>query len=208
MAIRKDVNRLLNHNLAKPLLFFLASLPFFYLVIGLIRNSLGPDPAEYLLHFSGAWALNLIFITLTVSPLRSLLKLNYLIRFRRMLGLYAFFYTSLHFLVFLLFFLGFNFSELITELRQRPYISVGFAAWLLLLPLTITSTLNWRRRLGAKWQQLHRLIYMVGGLCMIHIWWQVRSDWGDAALYTAGFLLLMIPRLSDFWVYSKSKKSL
>ena len=154
-------------------------------------DALGPEPVVAIEHALGTWALRLLLLTLAVTPLRQATGLAVLLRFRRMLGLYAFAYASLHFAAWLVLDLGGFWSQVFTEIAKRPYITVGFAAWLLLLPLAVTSTRGWMRRLGRGWARLHRLVYPVAVLAVLHFWWIVKSDIREPLLYATILALLL-----------------
>jgi sulfoxide reductase heme-binding subunit YedZ len=175
--------------------FILALLPFIWVVYAAATGGLGPDPAEALMHATGEWSLRLLALTLLVSPLRAWTGWSLLFKLRRMLGLYAFFYGCIHLLSFLQFFVGWTPAGLLEELVERPYITMGFAAWLLMLPLAITSTRGMQRRLRRNWQRLHRLVYPAAVLACLHLLWQARSDIGEALLYIGIFALLLGWRL-------------
>lgn len=155
------------------------------------ENLLGTDPVKTLTLESGEWALRMLLIALAVTPLRYLLARPFLWQFRRMLGLYAFFYACLHFLVFLVFVLQWHWGELAQEIAERPYVTLGFAALLLMLPLALTSTKGMQRRLGRNWKRLHRLVYAAGILAILHLVWILRASSFDAWLY-GGILLLLL----------------
>lgn len=159
------------------------------LVLG--TGALGADPVAAVEHFLGLWALRLLVLTLAVTPLRQLSGWTVLLRFRRMLGLYAFFYASLHFAAYLVLDLRGYWAQVFTEIAERPYITVGFLAWLLLVPLAATSTQGAMRRLGRAWGRLHRLVYAVAVLAVLHFWWLVKSDIREPAVY-AGFVALLL----------------
>lgn len=144
---------------------------------------------------SGEWALWLLLGCLAMTPLRRLLGRPWPIRFRRMLGLYAFFYASLHLAVYLVLDLGGYWAQIGDDLLKRPFITVGFAAWLLMLPLAATSTRVAMRRLGRRWGQLHRSVYAVGVLAVLHFWWQVKADWREPAAYAALLVLMFALRV-------------
>lgn len=154
-------------------------------------DALGADPVAEIEHRLGLWALRFLMFTLAVTPLRQLTGKPVLVRFRRMLGLYAFFYASLHFAAYLGLDLRGYWTQIFEEIAKRPYITVGFAAWLLLLPLAITSTTGWIRRLGRNWARLHKLVYAIGVLAVLHFWWLVKSDIREPALY-AGILAVLL----------------
>ena len=146
-------------------------------------DALGPDPVAMIEHTLGLWALRLLLLTLAVTPLRQLTGQAQLLRFRRMLGLYAFFYASLHFAAWLVLDLRLDWAGVATEIARRPFITVGFLAWLLLVPLAVTSTRGWMRRLAGAWQRVHRLVYAIAALAVLHFWWVVKSDIREPLLY-------------------------
>ncbi len=150
-------------------------------------------------HRLGLWALRLLMITLAITPLRQLTGQPVLVRFRRMLGLYAFFYASLHFAAYLVLDLRGYWTQIFEEIVKRPYITVGFTAWLLLVPLAVTSTTGWIRRLGRNWARLHRLVYVIGVLAVLHFWWLVKSDIREPALYAAILAVLLGWRVARAW---------
>lgn len=152
---------------------------------------LGADPVAEIEHRLGLWALRLLMVTLAVTPLRQLTGQPVLLRFRRMLGLYTFAYATLHFSAYLVLDLRGYWGLIFEEIAKRPYITVGFSAWLLLLPLAITSTKGWIRRLGRNWGRLHKLVYVVGVLAVLHFWWLVKTDIREPLLY-AGILAVLL----------------
>ena len=166
------------------LVFALALSPFILIVYGVLGNTLGPDPAEALMHQTGEWAIRLLVLVLAARPLAQW-GWPALFRYRRMLGLFMFFYTTLHLLVFAQVYVGWNTAMLLEELIERPDVLVGFAAWVCLIPLAVTSTDGMRRRLRQRWRQLHQLVYGVAVLGVLHVLWLSRSDIGDAVLYGA-----------------------
>ncbi|MFV8817792.1 sulfite oxidase heme-binding subunit YedZ [Haliea sp. E17] len=176
----------------KPAVFIACVAPFGLLVYGAFSAGLGPDPAETLMLVTGEWALRFLLLTLAVTPLRKLSHWQWPIRFRRMLGLFAFFYACVHLVTFGQFFIGWNGGRALEEVVKRPYITVGVMAWLLLLPLALTSTRGMQRRLGRNWRRLHQLVYPALVFACVHLAWQVRSDYGEALVYCllAGGLLL------------------
>ncbi len=157
--------------------------------------SLGADPVKKLEHECGKTALNLLLITLSVTPVRNLTGLPQLLRLRRMLGLFAFFYAVVHFTIYLVLDLELNFRMLGADIVKRPYITIGFTALLLLLPLALTSTNAMMRRLGARWQRLHRLIYLIAALGVWHFYWQVKRDVREPLTYLGILALLLAYRL-------------
>jgi len=191
--------------LYKPFVFAASLIPFAWLLcgaLGLFDVSLGADPVKKLEHECGTWALNFLLITLLVTPVRQLTGLSHLPRLRRMLGLFAFFYAVLHFTVYLTLDLEFNFRELFKDIAKRPYITIGFAALVLLIPLAVTSTNKMMRRLGRRWQKLHRLIYVIAGLGVWHFYWQVKRDVREPLIY-AGILAVL---LGYRWLKAQQRK--
>ena len=182
-------------RIARVGVFVLCLLPFAWLVYAAATGGLGPDPADAVMHITGEWALRILALTLLVSPLRAWTGWAPLLRLRRMLGLFAFFYACVHLLAFLQLFIGWQTSALVEELAERPYITVGFGAWLLMLPLALTSTRGWQRRLRRNWVRLHRLVYASAVLACLHLLWQARSDIGEALLYGVIFAVLLGWRL-------------
>ena len=175
--------------------FTLALLPFIWVSYAAATGGLGPDPAEALMHVTGEWSLRLLALTLLVSPLRAWTGWSLLLKLRRMLGLYAFFYGCIHLLSFVQFYVGWTPAGLLEELAERPYITMGFMAWLLMLPLAITSTRGMQRRLRRNWLRLHRLVYPAAILGCLHLLWQARSDIGEALFYIGIFAVLLGWRL-------------
>jgi sulfoxide reductase heme-binding subunit YedZ len=165
-------------RIAKVLLFAACLTPFVLLVLAATQlwGSLGPNPPEYILNTCGKTALNILLISLAVSPLRRLTKWNFLIAFRRMLGLFSFFYLLLHFTSYLLLDLGLAWDTLWNDIVERPYITVGMAALVLMIPLAITSTHGMQRRLKRKWLVLHRAVYVIAVLGVVHYFWQTKLD--------------------------------
>lgn len=178
---------------AKPLVFLACAVPLLLLVRGAVLNDLGANPLETVIHTTGAWALRLLLVTLAVTPLRRLTGWTWLQRFRRLLGLYAFFYACLHFIAWAWLDQGLSGSSMLADIAKRPYITVGFTAFVLLIPLAATSTRGMMRRLGRRWQRLHRLVYLIAPLGVLHFVWLVKADWLEPAIYGAilGFLLLL-----------------
>lgn len=155
------------------------------------QGGLGADPVAEIEHRLGLWALRLLLIALAVTPLRQLTGQAVLLRFRRLLGLYAFFYASLHFAAYLVLDLRGYWTQVFEEIAKRPYLTVGFLAWLGLVPLAATSTQGMMRRLGRRWGRLHQLVYAVAVLAVLHFWWLVKSDIREPALY-AGILAILL----------------
>lgn len=181
------------------LLVAIACLGPFALVVAKIFGIVpfGANPVEEILHSMGKTGLNLLLITLAVTPLRKLTKQNWLLRLRRMLGLFAFFYMLLHLLIYAVLDRRLAVASLLVDVTERPYITVGMLCLLLLLPLAITSTRGWQRRLGRNWTKLHRLIYPAAVLGVVHFWWQVRADFREPLLYALMLAALLAYRLVD-----------
>jgi len=184
----------------KPILFVVCLLPLAWLAAGAFNIAgvdLGADPVARVLHQLGQWGLRFIIITLCITPLRVLLGWPWLVLLRRMLGLFAFTYVLLHFLTWLIldqgFLLdpGFTWHSIVKDITKRPFITIGFAALLLLIPLAMTSTNGMMRRLGKRWQQLHRLIYVIAILGVWHYYWQVKKDVREPLIYAAIVLVLL-----------------
>jgi len=173
------------------LLFLLPLLPLAWIVHKAVVQDLGADPAQTIVTFLGLWTLRFLLITLAVTPCRRLFGWMWVQRYRRMYGLYTLFYACLHLLSFATFILGWRADLIARELSERPYIIVGFIAWLGLVALGITSTRGWVRRLGKHWQQLHYLVYPVAILAMIHFAWLIRAGYGQVLLYALILLLLL-----------------
>ena len=175
--------------LIKPSIFFLCVLPAAYLFYAVYlafsggENLLGPDPAKTLSLETGEWAIRLLIVSLAVSPVRYLFNWPYAWKLRRMLGLFALFYTFLHLLVFLMFLLEWQWSEIGTEIVERPFITIGFIAFLMMLSLGVTSFNAIQRKMGRNWKRLHRLVYAINVLAVLHVVWIVRSSYWDAVLY-------------------------
>ena len=180
--------RALLHPAAKPVVFVLALLPLAWLVYGAATGNLGANPAEYLIRSTGDWTLRFLCITLAVTPLRVTAQLAPLARFRRMLGLFTYFYVLLHFLSYGWFDMGFDFGEIAKDIAKRPFILVGFAGLLLLTPLAATSFNLAIKALGARrWQALHRTVYLIAGLGILHFFWMRagKNDFAEVAVYAA-----------------------
>jgi sulfoxide reductase heme-binding subunit YedZ len=164
------------------------------LLLAALNDRLGADPVAVLTHRSGELALWLLLGCLAMTPLRQLLGQPWPLRFRRMLGLYAFGYASLHLLVYVLLDLGGYWAQLLDDVIERPFMSVGAAAWLLMLPLVATSTRTAMRRLGRRWNLLHRLVYPAGVLAVLHFWWLTKADWREPAVHALLLALLLAAR--------------
>ena len=171
---------------ARPGLFVACALPLAWLVarlLGIAGAGLGANPIDELMDRLGEWGLRLLIATLAVTPLAVTLRKPWLVGLRRMLGLFAFTYLCLHFLTWLVLDQWFDLASIGADLAKRPYITVGFTAFALLVPLAVTSTAGWMRRLGRRWHRLHRLIYPAAILGVTHFWWQVKADWREPLVY-------------------------
>ena len=179
--------------------------PFVFLVWRTVRGDLTANPVEFYQHQTGDWTLRFLVFTLCITPFRKIFNLPELIRFRRMLGLFGFFYVCLHFLTYLGPDQNFDLAGMMKDVVKRPYITVGFTAFVLLTPLAITSTSGWIRRLGGKrWQALHRTVYVAAALGVIHYYWLVKSDVRKPVFYGALVGVLLAWRL---WVWQSKKKA-
>ena len=180
------VRSLLQHPVAKPALFALALLPLTSLVVGVLQQSLGPNPAEALIRSLGDWTLRFLCLTLAVTPLRQWTGCTALAGFRRMLGLFTAFYAALHFSAYAVFDMGLDLGDIVRDVSKRPFILVGTLAFVLLIPLAATSFDRAVRALGAaRWRQLHRLVYLIAGLAILHFFWMRtgKRDFAEVALY-------------------------
>lgn len=179
----------------KPLIFVLGLGPLAWLVRRTLAGDLGVNPAETLQLQTGIWALRFLLATLAVTPLRRLTGWNRIIQYRRMLGLFAFFYASLHLLTWVVLDQYFDTRAMLADLVKRPFITAGMVAFVSMLPLALTSTRGWIRRLGRKWQALHRLIYISGAAAALHFVWKVKVAIGEPVYYTAILAGLLAFRL-------------
>jgi methionine sulfoxide reductase heme-binding subunit len=199
------MHALLNSKWSKPVVFLLCLLPLVALGGRALHGELTANPIELITHATGDWTLRFLVITLCITPFRKILHIPELIRFRRMLGLFAFFYACLHFTTYIWLDKFFDLSEMWKDIAKRKYITVGFSAFLLLIPLAVTSTAGWIRRLGGKrWQMLHRLIYFSASLGVIHYYWLVKSAVIRPLTYGAIVAILLLWRL--FASLSKKKQ--
>jgi methionine sulfoxide reductase heme-binding subunit len=178
----------------KPVAFVLCALPLLWLAgraLEFAGLTLGANPVEALLHGLGSWGLRLLLLTLCVRPAAVLLRQPRLMRLRRLLGLWAFTYLAVHFLTWLVLDRALDLRSIVPDIVKRPYITVGFTAFVLLIPLALTSTDRWMRRLGRRWHRLHRLVYVAALLGCLHFLWLVKADWREPALYLALYAALM-----------------
>ena len=193
---------LLLYPLAKPLVFVLCLLPLAWLVFGAINDQLGANPAEALIRSLGDWTLRFLCLTLAVTPLRVRTRTPQLARYRRMLGLFTFFYACLHLLAYGWLDMGLDVADIGRDILKRPFILVGFACWLLLLPLAATSFNRAVRWLGGRqWQALHRLAYVIAPLALLHFFWMKsgKNDFAEVAVYALVIAALLLERLVRYF---------
>ncbi len=190
----------------KPLVFSLCLLPFILLLVNIINDNLSTNPVETLTHVTGDWGLRFLLITLAVTPLRKLSGLNWLLKLRRMFGLFVFFYACLHFLTYLWFDQNFDWQAILHDIPKRPFITIGFAAFALLVPLAVTSTHGMQRRLKKNWIRLHKLVYIIAIFAVIHFIWLVKADISEPLVYALGLALLFLFRLY-LSIYSKPRQT-
>ncbi len=191
----RSFNALLLHRFAKTVVFGLALLPFFWLLLAILTNQLGANPAEFLLRALGDWTLRFLCLVLAVTPTRVISGKSALARFRRMLGLFVYFYAVLHLLSYSWFDMGFELDDIAKDIAKRPFILIGFSGFVLLTALALTSFNRAIKLLGAKrWQRLHRLVYLVAGLAILHFFWMRagKNNFAEVYVYAAilGSLLL------------------
>ena len=184
----------------KPLVFILCLLPFVLLVINALNNELGPNPVEEIIRTLGDWAIYFILIGLTITPARKVFNLNGLIRYRRMLGLFAFFYVCMHFLSYIWFDQFFSVEDIVKDIIKRPFITIGFISFLLLIPLAITSTNGMMKRLKKNWVRLHKMIYPVSMLVLLHYFMMIKADY-----LVPGVMLVILSILLGYRVFLKLK---
>ena len=200
----------LMHPLAKPVVFLLCLLPFFWLFYGAATNKLGANPAEYVIRSTGDWTLRFLCIVLAVTPLRVLTSTPQLARLRRMLGLFVYFYAVLHLLSYSGFDMGFDVPDIAKDIAKRPFILVGFSAFVLLTPLAATSFNRAIKALGGKrWQLLHRLVYPIAGLGLLHFFWMRagKNNFNEVAVYAAIMAVLLGWRAAQFLKKKRLKPS-
>lgn len=184
-------------RIAKVLVFAVCLVPAALLVRGFLTNDLGVNPVETITHSTGDWTLRFLLISLCITPLRKLLRKPELIKFRRMLGLFAFFYGVLHFMTWAWLDMELDFGDVLGEIKKRPFITAGAVSLFAMVPLAITSTAGWIRRLGGRrWQLLHRLVYVSAAAGVLHYWWLVKSDIRLPAMYGAILVVLLVARVA------------
>ena len=180
----------------KPALFIACLIPLAQLAYGFCTDDLTANPIEYITRFTGSWALIILITSLALTPLRKIFGWNALIRYRRMLGLFAFFYAVVHFLTYMVLDHFFDFQAIAKDIYKRPYVTAGFTSFVLMIPLALTSTAAMIRRLGKRWQPLHRLAYIAAAAGVLHFYWLVKSDIRRPAQYGALLALLLGVRVA------------
>ena len=189
--------------MVKAVLFFVCLIPLGRLAWFAYSGGLGANPIEFITRSTGTWTLVFLLITLSVTPLRHLTGRNQLIRYRRLLGLFAFFYACLHFTTYIWLDQFFEWSAVVKDVIKRPFITVGFASFILLIPLAATSTHAMQRRLKRRWQQLHRVVYLIAIGGVVHYWWLVKKDITQPLLYAVALTVLLGFRLV-YWFINRT----
>lgn len=187
------------HRIGKSIVFLLCLLPLMLLGIDVANNDLGPDPAKRVVDFCGLWALRMLWLCLAMTPLRIVTAKTAWIRYRRMLGLYALFYAALHVFAYVFLLFGAQWAQLLGEISKRPYVIVGAIAFVLLLPLGVTSTRAMQRRLGRRWVTLHRLVYVIALLALLHFTWLKKLGLEATWPYVLILAMLFGVRLFSRW---------
>ena len=187
----------------KILIFIICLAPISVLFYKLYIDELGANPFEALTRESGEWTLRLLLVTLSLTPLRLLIKKNWPLKFRRMLGLFVFFYASIHLMTYIWFDQFFDWYEIWIDIVKRPFITMGMLSWIILLPLAITSANKIKKRVGRYWKKLHQLVYLIGCLVLLHYFMLVKADYWWPILYSLVFIILMSVRV---WNSKKFKK--
>lgn len=187
----------------KIVIWLLSLTPLGLLVYAGVENQLGPDPGKTAVETLGLWALRLLLITLAMRPLRDITGQPVFIRVRRLLGLFSWFYASLHLLAGLFYVIGWSWPDLLRAFSERTYITLGILAWLMMVPLGVTSNRWSQRRLGRRWRRLHQLIYPLAVLACLHFIWLVRSDYWQPALYAVMLAVLLLWRWPQMWPFGR-----
>jgi len=187
----------------KIVLFALLSSPLLWLVLQIgieidaPTTALGADPGEAVVHFLGEWGIRVLLLTFSISPLQRLFSLPAIGRMRRLVGLFAFVYLSLHFFAYLFFYVEFSLKPLLEDFVERAFITAGIGAFVCLIPMAVTSTASWQRRLRVRWKILHRLIYPAIALAIIHLYWLTSNEFAEVIVYAVWFVVLIVVR---FWL--------
>ncbi len=190
----------------KAAVWVVCLLPVGFLALHAFRNELGANPIETITHETGDWTMILIMSTLAITPLRRITGINSLISFRRLIGLFAFFYATLHFLTYIWLDKFFDMHEVVKDVYKRPFITAGFTAFVLMIPLAITSTKGWIRRLGKKWTMLHRLIYVTAIAGVVHYIWLVKKDEAKPFMWAFVLSILLLWRIGA-WLIKRQKSA-
>jgi sulfoxide reductase heme-binding subunit YedZ len=190
----------------KPAIFVACLGPLAWLVYNMVWGDLGANPVETITNTTGIWTLRLLTITVAITPVRWLTRWNRIITYRRMIGLFAFFYGTIHFLIYFVLDRSLMFDGLWEDIVKRPYITVGFTAFVLMIPLAVTSTQGWIRRLGGRrWNLLHKLVYVSASLGVIHYWWKVKLDVTDPMIY-AGIVAALLGARAVRWLARRQSR--
>ena len=189
------MSKLINKRYLKIIIFILSLMPIFFIIYQIINNQLGPEPIKDITHHTGKWTLYFIVMTLSITPLKKITKLNIWINYRRMFGLFIFFYASVHLMTYVGLDYRFDLASIGDDIIKKKYIFIGFLAWLLLIPLAVTSNLRMMKILKEKWKKLHRLIYLISLFGVIHYLWLVKRDLTAPLIFLAIILTLLITRL-------------
>ena len=187
----------------KPIIFILSTIPFLFITYKIFFNKLGPEPVKEITHFTGEWTLIFICLTLAMSPLKKLTNLNFWVKERRMLGLFVFFYASLHLLTYVGIDYRFSWQPIIDDVVKKKYIFVGFAAWLLLIPLTLTSSQKMMLLLKQNWKKIHRLIYVIAILGSLHFVWLSKTIYFKPLIYFVIITILLFLRVNFKRIFNK-----
>ena len=185
--------------LLKPIVFTFCLLPLLFLVLNGLNNHLGANPAETIIRSLGDWSLYLLVITLSITPVKNVFGLKYLVRVRRMLGLFVFFYVCLHIISYIWFDQFFDWNEIVKDIIKRPFITLGFICFVLLIPLAVTSTNKMMLRLKKRWKLLHRLVYPISVMATLHYFWMTRADFRQPTLVAVILALLLLYRVFQYW---------
>lgn len=197
----------MRNKILKPIVFLAALIPLGLLGLDALQGNLGANPIEKITHQTGLWTLILLLSTLAITPLRRITGIQWLIQYRRMIGLFAFFYGCLHLTTYVWLDQFFDVHSMLKDVYKRPFITAGFTAFLLMVPLALTSTKGWIRRLGKRWQLLHRLIYFSAAAGVTHFIWLVKADLREPLIYATILSVLMAIRVW-FWVVKRRRTSL
>ena len=187
----------INQKYLKIVIFILALTPIFFIIFQIITNQLGPEPVKEIIHHTGKWTLYFIVITLAMTPLKKITKLNIWMNYRRMFGLFIFFYASMHLMTYVGLDYRFDLASIGDDIIKTKYIFIGFSAWLLLIPLAITSNKRMIKVLKDKWKKLHRLIYLISLFGAIHYLWLVKRDLTEPLIFLGIIIILLLTRLKS-----------